>query len=51
MLSGVNVAFKMASSVRDIFKHNIKSNWLPVNGVAWLMPGQRSMTHAEVQDP
>lgn len=51
MLSVVNVAFKMALSVHDIFKHNIKNSWLPVNGVAWLLPGQRSVTPSEVQDP
>lgn len=51
MLSVVNVAFKMALSVHDIFKQSIKNKRLSISDVAWLMPRQGSMNHSEAQDP
>lgn len=51
MLSVVNVAFKRAQSVHDIFKHNIKNNRLPIPGAAWRMPGAGSVEDTGAQVP
>lgn len=51
MLSVINVAFKRAQSVHDIFKHNIKNNWLPIPGAAWRTPGEGSVMDTGAQVP